>query len=42
MYGWAFTERWYDIGDAAQLLVADNDLRARRGLPQRDAYSPDA
>ena len=42
VYGWAFTERWYDIGDAAQLLVADNDLRARRGLPQRDAYSPDA
>lgn len=42
VYGWVFDEGWYDIGDAEQLLVADNDLRARRGLPQRDTYSPDA
>ena len=41
VYGWVFAEPWYDIGDAAQLLVADNHLRARRGLPQRDTYSPD-
>jgi glucose-1-phosphate thymidylyltransferase len=42
VYGWVFSEPWYDIGDAAQLLVADNHLRARRGLPERDTYSPDA
>jgi glucose-1-phosphate thymidylyltransferase len=42
VYGWLFAEPWYDIGDAAQLLVADNHLRARRGLPERDTYSPDA
>lgn len=42
VYGWVFAEQWYDIGDAAQLLIADNHLRARRGLPLRDAYSPDA
>ncbi|HEV2592315.1 MAG TPA: nucleotidyltransferase family protein [Gaiellaceae bacterium] len=42
VYGWLFVEPWYDIGDAAQLLVADNHLRARRGMPERDTYSPDA
>lgn len=42
VYGWVFTEPWYDIGDAEQLLVADNHLRAKRGLPERDMYSPDA
>jgi glucose-1-phosphate thymidylyltransferase len=42
VYGWAFTEAWYDIGDEAQLLVADNHLRERRGMPQRGTYSPDA
>ncbi len=42
VYGWVFAEPWYDIGDAEQLLVADNHLRVRRGLPERDTYSPDA
>ena len=32
---------WYDIGDAEQLLEADNRLRARAGLPFRDSYSLD-
>lgn len=42
VYGWAFSEPWYDIGDAEQLLIADNQLRVRRGLPERDTYTPDA
>src|SRR5699024_8301792 len=37
VYGWVFTEPWYDIGDRAQLLDADNRLRAAAGLPARDA-----
>lgn len=41
VYGWVFAEPWFDIGDQAQLLVADNHLRARRGLPLRTEYSPD-
>jgi glucose-1-phosphate thymidylyltransferase len=42
VYGWVFAEDWYDIGDAEQLHAADNHLRARRGLPPRGTYSPDA
>ena len=38
VYGWVFTEAWYDIGDGAQLLEADNRLRAAAGLPTRAAY----
>jgi glucose-1-phosphate thymidylyltransferase len=41
VYGWVFREPWFDIGDLAQLLVADNHLRAREGLPRRDTYAPD-
>jgi glucose-1-phosphate thymidylyltransferase len=41
VYGWRFSEAWHDIGDREQLLAADNRLRAERGLPVRDAYSPD-
>ena len=41
VYGWQFAEAWHDIGDREQLLAADNRLRAARGLPVRDAYSPD-
>ena len=41
VYAWRFEGAWYDIGDADQLLVADNRLRAERGLPLRAAYSPD-
>ncbi|HEY2778095.1 MAG TPA: nucleotidyltransferase family protein [Gaiellaceae bacterium] len=40
VYGWAFTEAWYDIGDHEQLLEADNRLRAAAGLPTRAAYDP--
>jgi glucose-1-phosphate thymidylyltransferase len=40
VYGWVFTEPWYDIGDEEQLLEADNRLRAAVGLPTRDAYAP--
>jgi glucose-1-phosphate thymidylyltransferase len=41
VYGYAFEGLWMDIGDREQLLVADNLLRERRGLPQRDDYSPE-
>jgi len=41
VYGWVFDEPWFDIGDLAQLLVADNHLRSRHGLPLRDAYTPE-
>ena len=40
VYGWVFTEPWYDIGDHEQLLEADNRLRAAAGLPTRAAYEP--
>jgi glucose-1-phosphate thymidylyltransferase len=40
VYGWVFTEPWYDIGDHEQLREADNRLRAAAGLPARDAYEP--
>jgi glucose-1-phosphate thymidylyltransferase len=41
VYGWVFEASWYDIGNPAQLLEADNRLRAELGLPLREAYSPD-
>jgi glucose-1-phosphate thymidylyltransferase len=41
VFGWQFDGAWYDIGDSDQLLVADNRLRAERGLPVRAVYSPD-
>ena len=41
VYGWVFHEPWFDIGDQTQLLVADNHLRERHGLPLRVEYSPD-
>jgi glucose-1-phosphate thymidylyltransferase len=41
VYGWVFEESWYDIGNAEQLLEADNRLRAAAGLARRDTYSPD-
>lgn len=40
VYGWVFTEPWYDIGDHEQLLEADNRLRAAAGLPTRTTYDP--
>jgi glucose-1-phosphate thymidylyltransferase len=41
MYAYRFAGDWYDIGDAGQLLEADNRMRRLRGLPERAAYSPD-
>jgi glucose-1-phosphate thymidylyltransferase len=41
VYGWVFSESWFDIGSAEQLLEADNRLRARAGLPTRERYSPE-
>lgn len=38
VYGFRIPGGWYDIGDAAQLLEADNRLRALAGLPFRDSY----
>jgi glucose-1-phosphate thymidylyltransferase len=41
VYGFRATGDWRDIGDAAQLLDADNHLRAEAGLPTRASYSLD-
>jgi glucose-1-phosphate thymidylyltransferase len=40
VYAYRFPGEWYDIGDQTQLLEADNRMRRRQGLPERDAYSP--
>jgi glucose-1-phosphate thymidylyltransferase len=40
VYAYRFEGRWYDIGDATQLLEADNRMRRRHGLPERTEYSP--
>jgi glucose-1-phosphate thymidylyltransferase len=39
VYGYRFPGGWYDVGNAEQLLEADNRLRERAGLPARDTYS---
>ncbi len=39
VYGYAFPGGWYDVGNAEQLLEADNRVRERVGLPPRDTYS---
>jgi len=39
VYAFRFGGEWIDIGDKTQLLEADNALRARAGMPVRDAYS---
>jgi glucose-1-phosphate thymidylyltransferase len=41
VYGYRFDGYWYDIGNHAQLLAADNRLRRVTGLPERDEYSLD-
>jgi glucose-1-phosphate thymidylyltransferase len=41
VYAYRFPGEWYDIGDQAQLLEADNRMRRRRGLPERTAYTPE-
>ena len=38
VYAYRIAGAWYDIGDADQLLEADNRLRALAGLPLRNAY----
>ena len=40
VYGYRFGGEWLDIGDRAQLLEADNRLRARAGLEPRVEYVP--
>jgi glucose-1-phosphate thymidylyltransferase len=40
VYAYRFDGQWYDIGDATQLLEADNRMRGLRGLPNRTEYSP--
>jgi glucose-1-phosphate thymidylyltransferase len=41
VYAYRFSGEWYDIGDHAQLLEADNRMRRRSGLPERPAYAPE-
>jgi glucose-1-phosphate thymidylyltransferase len=41
VYGFRIPGGWYDIGDAGQLLEADNRLRELAGLPFRKSYSLD-
>ena len=41
VYGYRVGGDWRDIGDAGQLLEADNRLRQLSGLPLRDSYSLD-
>jgi glucose-1-phosphate thymidylyltransferase len=42
VYGYRFDGAWFDIGDLDQLLVADNVMRRRAGLPERAEYAPGA
>ena len=41
VYGYTAAGEWRDIGDASQLLEADNRMRELQGLPARAAYSLD-
>jgi glucose-1-phosphate thymidylyltransferase len=41
VYAYRFDGGWYDVGDHAQLLEADNRLRTRLGLPRRASYTVD-
>jgi glucose-1-phosphate thymidylyltransferase len=40
VFAYRIPGEWYDIGDARQLLEADNRMRRRQGLPERGEYSP--
>jgi glucose-1-phosphate thymidylyltransferase len=40
VYAYSFPGEWFDIGDQAQLLEADNRMRRRQGLRERAEYSP--
>jgi glucose-1-phosphate thymidylyltransferase len=39
VFAYRIAGNWFDIGDPDQLLVADNRMRERVGLPARDTYS---
>jgi glucose-1-phosphate thymidylyltransferase len=39
VYGYRFAGEWFDIGDRAQLLEADNRMRRLHGLSERAEYS---
>jgi glucose-1-phosphate thymidylyltransferase len=41
VFAYRFSGGWWDIGDASQLLEADNMLRERTGLPARREYALD-
>jgi glucose-1-phosphate thymidylyltransferase len=41
VYGYTADGEWRDIGDAHQLLEADNRMRELQGLPARPAYALD-
>lgn len=41
VYGYRFSGSWFDIGNHAQLLEADNRMRRLAGLPERETYSLD-
>jgi glucose-1-phosphate thymidylyltransferase len=41
VYGYVTTGDWRDVGDAEQLLAADNRLRERAGLSKRTTYAAD-
>ena len=41
VHGYRFTGEWHDIGDARQLLEADNRLREQAGMPVRSEYAVD-
>jgi glucose-1-phosphate thymidylyltransferase len=41
VYAFRIPGAWYDIGDAKQLLEADNRMRRRQGLAERAEYSLD-
>lgn len=41
VYGYRFAGEWLDIGNKQQLLYADNQMRARAGLPEREEYTLD-
>jgi glucose-1-phosphate thymidylyltransferase len=40
VYAYRFAGDWWDIGDHAQLLEADNLMRRRAGMAERAEYSP--
>ena len=41
VHGYRFTGEWHDIGDARQLLEADNRMREQAGMPTRSEYAVD-